>query len=58
MIACYIEQPENQQDWDRKLKFLTFAYNSATHTTTGFSPFEALMGREQKIPSETYLTKK
>jgi hypothetical protein len=51
MISCYIELPDNQRDWDKKLKFLTFAYNSALHSTTGFSPFEALFGREQKISS-------
>jgi hypothetical protein len=54
MIASYIEQPENQRDWDKKLKFLTFAYNLATHSTTGFRPFEALMIREEKIPSDLF----
>ena len=54
MIACYIEQPENQRDWDEKLKFLIFAYNTATHSTTGFSPFEAMTGRIQKLPSDLF----
>ena len=47
MIACSIEKPENQHDWDKKLKFISFAYNSATHLTTGLSSFQSLMGREQ-----------
>ena len=54
MIACYITQPDNQRDWDEKLKFLCYAYNTATHSTTKFSPFEALMGRIQKLPSDLF----
>jgi hypothetical protein len=45
MITCFIQQPENQKDWDQKIPFLTYAYNTATHSTTGFSPFELCMGR-------------
>ncbi|KAG1135296.1 hypothetical protein G6F37_012881 [Rhizopus arrhizus] len=38
-------------EWDQHLPFVTFAYNTATQTSTGFSPFEALYGRKAKIPT-------
>ena len=25
MITCFIQQPENQKDWDQKIPFLTYA---------------------------------
>ena len=53
MIKCYIEN-ENQRDWDEKLPFFVFAHNSATHATTGFTPFELLMGRQQKLPIDLF----
>ena len=48
MITAFIN--ENQTDWDLLLKRLTFAYNSAVHSTTEYSPFELTFGRLPKIP--------
>ncbi|KAG1319303.1 hypothetical protein G6F62_011909 [Rhizopus arrhizus] len=36
---------------DQHLPFVTFAYNTATQASTGFSPFEVLYGRKAKIPT-------
>ena len=54
MITCFIEQTDNQKDWDEKIPFLVYAYNTATHTTTCFSPFELFMGRSQKLPIDLF----
>jgi hypothetical protein len=37
-------------DWDKHLEFVTFAYNTALHAATGFSPFFLMYGREPNVP--------
>ena len=37
-------------DWDRLLPYVLFAYREAPQSTTGFSPFELLYGREVRGP--------
>lgn len=44
MISMYI-QP-NHTNWDEILPFVTFAYNTATQRTTGYSPFFLVYGRD------------
>lgn len=40
---------------DTLLPFVTYAYNTATQTTTGFSPYFLLYGREASCPLDTIL---
>ncbi|OBZ80935.1 Transposon Ty3-I Gag-Pol polyprotein, partial [Choanephora cucurbitarum] len=40
----------NPFDWDDQLPFVTFAYNTAKQSSTGFSPFEVLFGRKARLP--------
>ena len=49
MLAQFVDQ-HGQDDWDLKLDKLTFAYNTAVHATTKFSPFELMFGRIPKLP--------
>lgn len=42
-------------DWDSTLPYVTFAYNSSRHDTTGFSPFYLLFGRHPALPFDTLL---
>ena len=53
MIKCFVK--ENQDDWDEFLPNLVFAYNSARHATTKFSPFYLMFGREPKIPCDLFV---
>jgi hypothetical protein len=48
MLACYTAS--NQQDWDLHLPYCLFAYRCAEHSTTKFSPFTLLFGREPQLP--------
>ncbi|MCA9324993.1 DDE-type integrase/transposase/recombinase, partial [Candidatus Saccharibacteria bacterium] len=48
MITAYISP--DQKDWDTLLKRLTFAYNTAIHAATNFSPFELTFGRQPRVP--------
>lgn len=40
----------NQSNWDEILSYVTMAYNSQIHETTGYSPFELLYGRKMRTP--------
>ena len=41
---------ERRKEWDNILKFFLFAYRSAPHANTGFSPFEVVLGRPVRGP--------
>ena len=44
MIRCYCDQ--GQKDWDCHLPYLTAAYRSTPHSTTGITPNRLMLGRE------------
>lgn len=50
MLSKYIKT--HQKDWDKHLDYITMAYNSTPHETTGFTPHRMVFGREMKIPLE------
>ena len=41
---------EEGRDWDKLIPYVLFAYREVPQTTTGFSPFELLFGREVRGP--------
>ena len=53
MLSHYVN--EDHTDWDDFLSFLTFAYNSAIHATTRYSPAYLLFGREPMLPVDVAL---
>lgn len=53
MISMYINS--DHSNWDTILPFVTFAYNTAVQTTTGFSPFYLLYGRDPSSTLDTIL---
>eukprot|EP00644_Phytophthora_capsici_P013521 jgi/Phyca11/70603/gw1.29.424.1 len=44
-VAVFM-QDETQKDWNLWVKFATYAYNSAQHSTVKLSPNELMMGRK------------
>lgn len=47
---------ESQGHWDDYIGQVEFAYNSSCHSTTGFSPYFILHGREPRIPASLMST--
>ena len=37
---------ETQEDWERFLPLVLYAYRTAVHSSTGVSPFELMFGRQ------------
>eukprot|EP00644_Phytophthora_capsici_P012947 jgi/Phyca11/80492/gw1.5.1025.1 len=50
-VAVFM-QDETQTDWNLWVKFATYAYNSAQHSTVKLSPNELMMGRKLRAPNE------
>ena len=48
MISCFVN--DHQNNCDKLLPFLAFAYNTSKHTTTNRTPYEVMFGRQPKIP--------
>ena len=46
---------EDDKDWDEKLPFIVFAYNTAKHAVTKKSPFELVQGRVARLPLDVAL---
>lgn len=51
MLSMYISP--DHRNWDTILPFVTFAYNTATQKTTGYSPFFLVFGRSPSITFES-----
>ena len=49
MLTQFVNE-QKQNDWDTKLEKLSFAYNTAVHAVTKFSPFELMFGQIPQLP--------
>jgi transposase InsO family protein len=45
-------QDKENNNWDEFLLPVVFAYNTGTHSTTNYSPFQLLYGREPRLPTD------
>ena len=48
MLKTYVNK--KQSDWEPYLPIIKFAYNSAKHVSTGFSPFMLMYGFQPRSP--------
>ena len=46
---------EHQKDWDEHLQTVLFAYRTAVHDSTGFTPFFVMFGRSPTLPVDVIL---
>ncbi|XP_077491851.1 uncharacterized protein LOC144102459 [Amblyomma americanum] len=53
MLAMYVGS--DHKNWDDVLPFITYAYNTARHETTGYSPFYLLHARVPRHCIDTIL---
>lgn len=51
MLSLYVSS--DQTNWDSLLPYLTFAYNTAVQSTTQFSPFRLVFGRDPTCNVDT-----
>jgi hypothetical protein len=53
MLSSYTRDKQNM--WSGFLPYIVFAYNTSVHSSTGFTPYRLLHGREAVIGSEALL---
>jgi hypothetical protein len=54
-LADFLASYTNGDDWDEFLPFVMFQYRMAFHSSTGFSPFMMMFGREPRLPIDSLL---
>ncbi|KAG2192205.1 hypothetical protein INT47_005382 [Mucor saturninus] len=47
-LSLYCES--NPQAWDLYLPFITFSINTSVQKSTGYTPFQAMFGRQAVLP--------
>ena len=50
LIDILSKYGESEADWDLRLPLVLFALRTSEHTSTGFSPFSLVYGREARLP--------
>ena len=45
----------HKEMWDEFIDSAVFAYNTSTHESTTYSPFEVMFGRKARLPVEADL---
>ena len=50
ILASFVS--DHPHDWDNWVSLAVFAYNTACHESTGFSPYEMDLGRMARTPLE------
>ena len=48
-------QMEEKEYWTKHIPYLVFAYNCTPHSTTGYSPYALMFGRDPKLPIDMIL---
>jgi len=48
VLRCYCN--ENQLDWDQRLGWSLFLYNTTVHESTGYSPYQVIFGSDPRSP--------
>ena len=54
LFRTYIESNKRSATWDDLVPLFTFAHNASANATTGEMPFEAVYGREPRIPLDLF----
>ena len=49
-------QPQQKSRWPEHLQEVTYAYNVTPHSGTGFSPFYLMMGRNPRLPIDSWIS--
>lgn len=52
MIMNYVN--DDQDNWDLHLNTISFAYNTAVHKATKYTPFELMFNRKPKLPIDIF----
>lgn len=52
VLTEYLKQAmKDFEDWDKLIPFAMFSYNTSTHESTNFTPYEMVFGRQARAPS-------
>src|SRR5690606_20032872 len=54
MLSMYVNSTHS--NWDTILPFVTYAYNTSVQTSSGFTPFRLVYGRESLTPLDALLS--
>ncbi|XP_059420291.1 uncharacterized protein LOC132155519 [Carassius carassius] len=53
MLSLFVD--DNQANWDILLQYVMMAYRSSVHSSTGFTPYKVVFGREIILPVDVML---